>query len=434
MFENLRERIEKAVKNLKGKGRITEINIASTVKEIRNALITADVHYKIAKEVTNSIKKKALGRDILTNVSPGQLFTKIVSEELALMMGEKQVSINIHAKPCIILLAGLQGAGKTTLAAKLGLYFKEKSKKVLLASCDVYRPAAIDQLYTLAQDIDITVFQTTEKKPLKIAKDAVAYAKENGFHMMILDTAGRLAVDQKMMQEIQEIKKKIQPTETLLALDAMTGQDAVNIAKSFDEYLQFDGVILTKMDGDARGGAALTLRYVVDKPIKMISHGEKVQDLDIFHPDRMAKRILGMDDIVSLVEKSQAVYDEKEAKKILKKVYKNTLDFNDFYSQIQKIKKLGGAQKLMNFVPGIKKNLQTNEDINFTLQPFEVIIQSMTPKERENPSLLDAVRKRRIANGSGQSLQMINQLITYKDRMKKIIKNKKMLQQELTKI
>ncbi len=424
MFENLRERIEKAIKNLKGQGRITEINIASTAKEVRKALINADVNYKIAKQVTDNIKKKALGRDILMNVSPGQLFTKIVYEELTMMMGEKQVPIHTQANPAIIMIAGLQGTGKTTLCAKLALFFKKKSKKVLLVPCDVYRPAAIEQLSILAKNIDVDLYTTTENNPIKIAQKAVEYAKENHFHMLIVDTAGRLAVDKKMMKEIYDIKKKIHPTETLLALDAMTGQDAVHIAKLFNESINFDGVVLTKLDGDARGGAALTLRATVDKPIKMVSHGEKMYDLDIFHPDRMAKRILGMDDIISLVEKTEALYDEKEEKKLKKKIYKSVLDFDDFYAQIQKVKKMGGIKNIMNYVPGIKKGLK-NEEINIKLQPFEFVIQSMTKKEKKDPKLLNASRKKRIAKGSGQSIQTVNQLLLYREKLQKLIKNKK---------
>ncbi|PIB34775.1 signal recognition particle protein [Reichenbachiella sp. 5M10] len=422
MFDNLSGKLDKAFKNLKGQGKITEINVASTVKEIRRALIDADVNFKVAKNVTDTIKEKALGQDVLTAVSPGQLLTKIVSDELTLLMGGAKEDINLQGDPNIILISGLQGSGKTTFTGKLANHLKSQ-KNVLLVACDIYRPAAIDQLKVLGEQIGVDVYAEPENKDaLKIAQNAIKYAKENNKKTIIVDTAGRLAVDEQMMQEIEALKNKLNPAETLFVVDAMTGQDAVNTAKTFNERLNFDGVVLTKMDGDTRGGAALSIRTVVEKPIKFISHGEKMEALDIFYPERMASRILGMGDVVSLVEKAQQNFDEEEAKRIQKKIRKNNFGFDDFLSQLEQIKKMGNLKDLMGMIPGVGKAIKDIDIDDDSLKPIEAIIKSMTLQERENPDLINGSRKKRIANGSGTSIQEVNQLIKQFDQMRKMMK------------
>lgn len=422
MFDNLSGKLDKAFNNLKGQGKITEINVASTVKEIRRALIDADVNYKVAKNVTDTIKEKALGEDVLTSVSPGQLLTKIVSDELTLLMGGQKEEINLKGDPNIILISGLQGSGKTTFTGKLANSLKSQ-RNILLVACDIYRPAAIDQLKVLGEQIGVDVYAEPENKDaLKIAKNAIKHAKENNKKTIIVDTAGRLAVDEQMMQEIESLKKNLNPAETLFVVDAMTGQDAVNTAKTFNERLNFDGVVLTKMDGDTRGGAALSIRNVVEKPIKYISHGEKMEALDIFHPDRMASRILGMGDVVSLVEKAQENFDEEEAKRIQKKIRKNNFGFDDFLSQLEQIKKMGNLKDLMGMIPGVGKAIKDVDIDDNSLKPIEAIIKSMTLKERENPDVINGSRKKRIANGSGTSIQEVNQLLKQFDQMRKMMK------------
>ncbi len=423
MFDNLSVKLDRAFKTLKGQGNITEINVAATVKEIRRALIDADVNYKVAKEVTDSIKEKALGRDVLIAVSPGQLLTKIVAEELTILMGETNVPINLTGNPNIILISGLQGSGKTTFSGKLANQFKKQGRTVLLAACDVYRPAAIDQLKVLGEQIGVEVYtEPDEKNPLKIAKNAVKYAKEHGKKSLIIDTAGRLAVDEAMMDEIAGIKKEIQPSETLFVVDAMTGQDAVNTAAAFNQRLDFDGVVLTKLDGDTRGGAALSVRKEVSKPIKYISAGEKMDAIDLFHPDRMAKRILGMGDVLSLVEKAQQTFDEEEARRINKKIKKNQFGFDDFLSQMEQIKKMGNIKDLLGMVPGVGKAIKDIDIDDDSLKPIEAIIRSMTPLERENPNLINGSRRQRIANGSGTSVNQVNQLLKQFEQMRKMMK------------
>ncbi|MEQ8584359.1 MAG: signal recognition particle protein [Marinoscillum sp.] len=423
MFDNLSVKLDRAFKTLKGQGNITEINVAATVKEIRRALIDADVNYKVAKEVTDSIKEKALGRDVLIAVSPGQLLTKIVAEELTILMGETNVPINLNGNPNIILISGLQGSGKTTFSGKLANQFKKQGRTVLLAACDVYRPAAIDQLKVLGEQIGVEVYtEPDEKNPLKIAKNAVKYAREHGKKSLIIDTAGRLAVDQAMMDEIAGIKKEIQPSETLFVVDAMTGQDAVNTAAAFNQRLDFDGVVLTKLDGDTRGGAALSVRKEVSKPIKYISTGEKMDAIDLFHPDRMAKRILGMGDVLSLVEKAQQTFDEEEARRINKKIKKNQFGFDDFLSQMEQIKKMGNIKDLLGMVPGVGKAIKDIDIDDDSLKPIEAIIRSMTPLERENPNLINGSRRQRIANGSGTSVNQVNQLLKQFEQMRKMMK------------
>ncbi|MFH6983728.1 signal recognition particle protein [Marinoscillum sp. 108] len=423
MFDNLSVKLDRAFKTLKGQGNITEINVAATVKEIRRALIDADVNYKVAKEVTDSIKEKALGRDVLIAVSPGQLLTKIVAEELTILMGETNVPINLTGNPNIILISGLQGSGKTTFSGKLANQFKKQGRTVLLAACDVYRPAAIDQLKVLGEQIGVEVYtEPDEKNPLKIAKNAVKYAKEHGKKSLIIDTAGRLAVDEAMMDEIAGIKKEIQPSETLFVVDAMTGQDAVNTAAAFNQRLDFDGVVLTKLDGDTRGGAALSVRKEVSKPIKYISTGEKMDAIDLFHPDRMAKRILGMGDVLSLVEKAQQTFDEEEARRINKKIKKNQFGFDDFLSQMEQIKKMGNIKDLLGMVPGVGKAIKDIDIDDDSLKPIEAIIRSMTPLERENPNLINGSRRQRIANGSGTSVNQVNQLLKQFEQMRKMMK------------
>jgi len=423
MFDNLSVKLDRAFKTLKGQGSITEINVASTIKEIRRALIDADVNYKVAKEVTDSIKEKALGRDVLIAVSPGQLLTKIVAEELTLLMGEKNVPINVAGNPNTVLISGLQGSGKTTFSGKLANLMKKQGKTVLLAACDVYRPAAIDQLKVLGEQIGVEVYtEPDEKNPVKIAKNAVKYAKDNGKKSLIIDTAGRLAVDEAMMKEIAAIKKEIQPSETLFVVDSMTGQDAVNTAAAFNERLNFDGVVLTKLDGDTRGGAALSIRKEVSKPIKYISTGEKMDAIDLFHPDRMANRILGMGDVVSLVEKAQQTFDEEEARRINKKIKKNQFGFDDFLSQMEQIKKMGNIKDLLGMIPGVGKAVKDIDIDDDSLKPIEAIIKSMTPKERENPDIINGSRRLRIAKGSGTTVKDVNQLLKQFEQMRKMMK------------
>lgn len=423
MFENLTEKFDRAFKVLKGHGQITEINVAETLKEVRRALLDADVSYKTAKEFTKTVKETALGRNVLTTISPGQLLTKICHEQLVELMGGEQADIDFKGNPGVILMSGLQGSGKTTFSGKLASWLKNKQKKnPLLVACDVYRPAAIDQLHVLGEQLGVEVYSNREEKnPVKIAEAAIVHAKSNGFNVVIIDTAGRLAVDEQMMKEIADVKSAINPSETLFVVDAMTGQDAVNTAKTFDERIDFDGVILTKLDGDTRGGAALSIKSVVNKPIKFVGTGEKMDALDIFYPKRMADRILGMGDVVSLVEKAQEQFDEKEAKKLQKKIAQNKFDFDDFYSQLQQIKKMGNVKDLMGMIPGMGKAMKDVEVDDDAFNGIEAIIQSMTPKERAEPSLLNGSRKKRIATGSGTSIQEVNKLIKQFSETKKVM-------------
>ncbi len=422
MFESLRQNLEKALQTLKGKGRITEINIAATVKEIRRALIKADVHYKVAKQVTDAVKDKSLGRNVLTAVSPGQLFTKIVHEELTTLMGSKKAAVNLTGYPAIILMTGLQGAGKTTFSGKLAAYFKNQNKHVLLVACDIYRPAAMEQLQTVGEQIGVEVYAAPDNKNvLAIAQQAVQHAKTTRQQVVIIDTAGRLAVDEAMMQEIADLKEALRPSETLFVVDAMMGQDAVNTAQAFNERLDFDGVVLTKLDGDTRGGAALSIRAVVDKPIKFVGTGEKMTDLDVFHPDRMANRILGMGDVVSLVERAEHVYNAEQARLLEKKLRKNQLDFNDFLMQLQQLKKMGSLKELMGLVPSMSKLVKEVSVDEDTFKPFEAMICSMTPQERAQPHLLDRSRRARIAQGSGMTLLHVNKLLKQFENMSKMM-------------
>ena len=423
MFDNLTDRLEGAFQVLKGEHKITELNIASSVKEIRRALVDADVNYKIAKDFTNKIKEKALGSGVLKSVKPGEQMVKIVHDELVELMGSTAVEANIEGKPGIILVAGLQGSGKTTFSGKLANFLKNKKRKrVLLTACDVYRPAAINQLSTLGEQLNVEVYKEIgNKNPVEIAENAIKHAKQNTFDLVIIDTAGRLAVDEEMMVEIKEIHDAINPTETLFVVDSMTGQDAVNTAKAFNDRLDFDGVVLTKLDGDTRGGAALSIKYTVGKPIKFISQGEKLDTLDVFHPDRMATRILGMGDIVSFVEKAQEAIDEQEAKRLEKKIKKNKFDFDDFLSQLNQIKKMGNIKSLLGMMPGIGKALKDIDIDNDSFKHIEAIIQSMTPEERANPDVLNGSRKSRIATGSGQTILQINQFIRQFEQMKKMM-------------
>ncbi len=430
MFENLTDKFERAFKVLKGQGQITEINVAETLKEVRRALLDADVNFKTAKEFTVRVKEKALGRDVLTSVSPGQLMTKICHEELVELMGGDEVEINFQGNPGIILMSGLQGSGKTTFSGKLANYLKnKKGKKPLLVACDVYRPAAIDQLHVLGEQLEVEVYSNKEEKnPVLIAQAAIKHAKSNGFNVVIVDTAGRLAVDEQMMNEISDVKNAIQPTETLFVVDSMTGQDAVNTAKAFNEKINFDGVVLTKLDGDTRGGAALSIKTVVNKPIKFVGTGEKMDALDVFYPKRMADRILGMGDVVSLVERAQEQFDEVEARKLQKKIQKNQFDFNDFLGQLQQIKKMGNVKDLMGMIPGMGKAMKGVEIEDDAFKHIEAIIQSMSPDERSNPSVIDGRRKKRIAKGSGTSIQEVNKLMKqFQDtrKMMKMMSNKK---------
>jgi len=424
MFQSLSEKLDSAFKIIKGDNKLTELNIAESIKEIRRALVAADVNYKIAKEFTDKIKDKALGTEnVLKAVRPGKLMVKIVQDELIDLMGGQSEGINVKGNPGIVLIAGLQGSGKTTFTGKLANYLKtKKSKKPLLVACDVYRPAAIDQLSVLAEQVGVAIYKEIENKnPVQIAQNAIAYAKGHGHDVVIVDTAGRLAVDQEMMDEIARVHKAIQPTETLFVVDSMTGQDAVNTAKAFNDILNFDGVVLTKLDGDTRGGAALSIKYTVGKPIKFVSTGEKMEALDVFHPDRMAQRILGMGDVISLVEKAQEQFDEAEAKRLEAKIKKNKFDFNDFIGQIQQIKKMGDLKSLMNMIPGMSK---MTKDIDIDENAFlkvEAIVQSMTPAERKNPELLNINRKKRIAKGCGRDLNEINQFIKQFDQMRQMM-------------
>jgi signal recognition particle subunit SRP54 len=423
MFENLNYKLDRAFKSLKGQGRITEINVATTVKEIRRALIDADVNYKVAKEVTDKIKEEALGRDVLIAVSPGQLLTKIVAEELTELMGGTQEEINLKGEPAVILIAGLQGSGKTTFAGKLARHLKPQSTNVLLVACDIYRPAAIDQLKVIGEQTDTEVYAEPENKnALEIAKNAIKHAKSTNKKFVIIDTAGRLAIDEEMMKEITSLKESLNPSETLFVVDSMTGQDAVNTAKTFNEQLDFDGVVLTKLDGDSRGGAALSIRTVVDKPIKFISTGEKMDAIDVFHPDRMAQRILGMGDVISLVERAQQTFDEDEAQRLNKKIRKNQFDFNDFLSQLQQIKKMGNIKDLVGMIPGMGKALKGIDIDDDSFKPIEAIIRSMTVLERENPEILNGSRRKRIALGSGTTVQEVNNLLKQFGEMKKMMK------------
>ena len=425
MFENLSEKLENAFKVLKGKGSISEINVAQTMKEIRKALLSADVDFKTAKSFTTNVKQKAIGQKVLTAIDPGQLLIKIMKDELAALMGSEHSEISLKGSPTVILIAGLQGSGKTTFSGKLALHLKsKKNKKPLLVACDVYRPAAIDQIGVLAEQVDVDVYQDRESKnPLDIAKNAIQHAKIKGHNVVIIDTAGRLAVDEKMMTEITNIKNATNPNEILFVVDSMTGQDAVNTAKAFNEKLNYDGVVLTKLDGDTRGGAALTIRSVVDKPIKFIGTSEKMDGLDIFHPDRMASRILGMGDVISLVERAQQQFDEEEARKVQKKIAKNQFGFDDFLKQIQQVKKMGNMKDLVGMIPGLGKAIKDVDDIDDdAFKGIEAIIYSMTTHERENPNVLNGSRKKRIADGSGTSVVEVNQLIKQFNQMGKMMK------------
>ena len=424
MFENLTDKFERAFKVLKGQGQISEINIAETLKEVRRALLDADVNYKTAKDFTQKVKEKAIGANVLTSISPGQLMIKICHEELVELMGGNEVEINTKGNPGIILMSGLQGSGKTTFSGKLANYLKsKKGKNPLLVACDVYRPAAIDQLHVLGEQLGIEVFSNKEEKnPVRIAQDAIQHAKSKGFNVVIIDTAGRLAVDEQMMNEIAAVKSAINPTETLFVVDAMTGQDAVNTAKAFDEKINFDGVVLTKMDGDTRGGAALSIKSVVNKPIKFVGTGEKMDALDVFYPARMADRILGKGDIVSLVEKAQEQFDEEEARKLQKRIKKNQFDFNDFLGQLQQVKKMGNVKDLMGMLPGMGKALKDVEIEDDAFKHIEAIIYSMTEKERTHPELINVSRKNRIAAGSGTNIQEVNKLMKQFEDTKKMMK------------
>jgi signal recognition particle subunit SRP54 len=423
MFDSLSLKLEKAFQTLKGQGRITEINIASTIKEIRKALIDADVNYKVAKEVTDEIKTKALGQNVLTAISPGQLLTKITNDELTALMGAQSEDIHLEGNPAVILISGLQGSGKTTFSGKLANYLKRQGRQVLLTAADVYRPAAIDQLKVLGEQIGVEVYAEPENNDaVKIAKASLEHARKNNFRVVIVDTAGRLAVDEAMMEEISKIKDALHPSETLFVVDAMTGQDAVNTAKAFNDRLNFDGVVLTKLDGDTRGGAALSIRRVVEKPIKFISSGEKMEAIDRFYPDRMAGRILGMGDVVSLVEKAQETFNEEETRRLNKKIYKNQFNFDDFLSQLQQIKKMGNMKDLLGMIPGIGKAIKGIDIDDNSFKPIEAIIRSMTPDERENPDKINGSRKMRIAKGSGTSLPQVNQLLKQFEEMRKLMK------------
>ncbi|MCW1736113.1 signal recognition particle protein [Anaerorudis cellulosivorans] len=424
MFENLSDRLERSFKILKGEGKITEINVAETLKDVRRALLDADVNYKTAKEFTETVKQKALGQNVLTAIKPEQLMIKIVHDELATLMGGAAVDINIKGSPAIILMSGLQGSGKTTFSAKLANMLKSKrGKNPLLVAGDVYRPAAIEQLKVLGEQIGVSVYaEEDNKNPVKIAQNAMQYAKQHGKDLIIIDTAGRLAIDEQMMNEIESIKKAVNPQEILFVVDAMTGQDAVNTAKEFNERLDFDGVVLTKLDGDTRGGAALSIRSVVNKPIKFIGTGEKFDAIDVFHPERMADRILGMGDIVSLVEKAQEQYDEEEARRLQKKIAKNQFDFNDFLSQIRQIKKMGNLKDLASMIPGVGKQIKDLDIDDNAFKGIEAIIQSMTPDERAHPEILNGSRRARIAKGSGTNVQEVNKLIKQFDETRKMMR------------
>ena len=424
MFENLSEKLEKAFSVLKGHGKISEINVAETLKEVRRALLDADVSFKIAKEFTNKVKDKAIGQDVLTTLNPGQLMVKLFKDELTELMGSQVQGINLEEKTSVILIAGLQGSGKTTFTGKLALFLKnKKSKKPLLVACDVYRPAAINQLEILAEQVGVEVFTNRESQdPVAIAKAAVAHAKQNGHNVVIVDTAGRLAIDEQMMNEISAVKTAVNPQETLFVVDSMTGQDAVNTAKSFNDRLDYDGVVLTKLDGDTRGGAALTIKSVVDKPIKFVGTGEKMDALDVFHPNRMADRILGMGDVVSLVEKAQEQFDAEKARRLQKRIAKNEFDFNDFIEQIGQVKKMGNVKDLMGMIPGMGKAMKGVEIEDDAFKHVEAIVSSMTNEERSNPSILNGSRRQRVARGSGRSVNEVNQLIKQFNDMGKLMK------------
>lgn len=424
MFDNLSSKLDKALHILKGHGRITEVNVSETLKEIRRALLDADVNYKIAKQFTNRVKEKALGQNVLTTLRPGQLMVKIVKDELTELMGGETAKLQLKGQPSVILMSGLQGSGKTTFSGKLANWLKTKqTKQPLLVAADVYRPAAIDQLKVVGEQIGVEVYaEPGNKNPVEIAQKAIEYAKQNGKNVVIIDTAGRLAVDEEMMNEIAAIHQAVKPDETLFVVDAMTGQDAVNTAKAFNDRLDFEGVILTKLDGDARGGAALSIKSVVNKPIKFIGTGEKMSDIDLFHPDRMADRILGMGDVVSLVERAQEQFDEEEARKLQKKIAKNQFGFDDFLKQIQQIKKMGNIKDLMGMIPGMSKAMKGIDIDDDAFKSIESIIYSMTPKERRNPSVINSSRKKRIAKGSGTSVTEVNQLLKQFNQMSKMMK------------
>ena len=424
MFNSLQDKLDKALQNIQGRGKITEINVAETVKEIRRALVDADVNYKVAKDLTKRVQDKALGQNVLTSITPGQLMTKIVHDELVELMGTTQEGINLSDKPTIILIAGLQGSGKTTFSGKLANYLKQKrSKNPLLVACDVYRPAAIDQLTVLADQVGVTIYKEIENKnPVEISQNAIQFAKENKHDVVIIDTAGRLAIDEAMMNEIRNVHQAVKPTETLFVVDAMTGQDAVNTALAFNHVLDYNGVVLTKLDGDTRGGAALTVRSVVHKPIKFISTGEKMEALDLFYPERMADRILGMGDVVSLVERAQEQFDEEEAKKLHKKIAKNEFGFDDFLTQINQIKKMGNMKDLMGMLPGVGKAIKDVDINDDAFKHIEAIIYSMTPEERRRPSVIDMNRKKRIAKGAGRKLEDVNALMKQFEQMSKMMK------------
>ena len=424
MFENLTEKFDRAFKVLKGHGQISEINVAETLKEVRRALLDADVNFKTAKEFTTTVKEKALGQNVLTSISPGQLMIKICHEELVELMGGNEVEINIKGNLGVILMSGLQGSGKTTFSGKLANYLKnKKGKNPLLVACDVYRPAAIDQLHVLGEQLGIEVYSDKEEKnPVKIAEAAIQHAKSKGFNVVIIDTAGRLAIDEQMMAEIADVKKAINPTETLFVVDSMTGQDAVNTAKAFDDRINFDGVVLTKLDGDTRGGAALSIKSIVNKPIKFVGTGEKMDALDVFYPARMADRILGKGDIVSLVERAQEQFDEEEARKLQKRIKKNQFDFNDFLGQLQQVKKMGNMKDLMGMMPGMGKAMKDVEIEDDAFKYIEAIIYSMTAQERANPDLINVARKNRIAKGSGTNIQEVNKLMKQFEDTKKMMK------------
>ena len=424
MFDNLSERLERSFKILKGEGRITEINVAETLKDVRRALLDADVNYKVAKSFTDTVKQKALGQNVLTAVKPSQLMVKIVHDELAALMGGEAADLRLEHRPSVILMAGLNGAGKTTLSGKLALFLKtKKNRRPILAACDTYRPAAIEQLRVLAEQIEVPIFMNLEERdPVKIATDAIQEAKAKGYDTVIIDTAGRLAIDEALMSEIAAVKAATQPDETLFVVDAMTGQDAVNTAKEFNSRLDFDGVVLTKLDGDTRGGAALSIRSVIDKPIKFVGMGEKMDALDVFHPSRMADRILGMGDIVSLVERAQEQYDEEEARKLQRKIQKNQFDFNDFLAQLRQIKKMGNIKDLAAMIPGVGKAIKDVDIDDRAILGVEAIILSMTPYERQHPEVLNGSRKARIAKGSGKTVQDVNRLLKQFDQTRKMMK------------
>ena len=424
MFENLSDRLERSFKLLKGEGKITELNVAETLKDVRRALLDADVNYKVAKQFTDTVKAKAIGQNVLTALKPSQLMVKIVHDELALLMGASTAELELKGQPAVILMAGLQGSGKTTFSGKLaGLLRSKKGRKPLLAACDVYRPAAIDQLHVLGEQLSVPVYSERENKnPVEIAEHAIAEARRTGRDLVIIDTAGRLAVDEQMMQEISALKQAINPDETLFVVDSMTGQDAVNTAKEFNDRLDFTGVVLTKLDGDTRGGAALSIRTVVDKPIKFIGTGEKMEALDVFHPERMADRILGMGDVISLVERAQEQYDEAEARRLQKKLAKNQFDFNDFLGQIQQIKRMGNLKDLASMIPGVGKALKNIDIDDNAFKKIEAMIYSMTPKERMNPAIINGSRRQRIAKGSGTSQQDVNRLIKQFDDTRKMMR------------